>query len=108
MSSEARRERQDLSAFAALIATPGDLSTGFVLPANGDLYVACSDALVATTVLVDVGTRELGNAPSAAGRANHIGWFERGVNVVTHLGAPGTISLYIRSGLGVLLKIGEG
>lgn len=101
-----QRTRQDIKAFKALITTPGSLITGFNLPANADLYVSTTSVLAVTTLLVDSKGRALGAPAGAANKVYHIGWFERGRNVIKHAGAPGTVSLYVRNGLGKLFKIG--
>jgi hypothetical protein len=109
---EERRARQDNHAFAALTAAPGDLVVGFALPANAEVYVSTSSVLVVTTALINVekpgGTRDLHAPASAAETTHHVGRLERGVNVVKAVGAPGTVSVYMRNALGRLIKIGEG
>jgi hypothetical protein len=102
----AQRRRQDVSAFKALISTPGNLTTGFALPGNADCYVSTTSVLAATTKLLDCGTRQLGAKASVANKKNSIGHLERGHTVIKHSGAPGTVSLYIRDGAGRLLKVG--
>lgn len=102
----AQRKRQDISAFAALIRTPGVLATGFNLPANAECYIGTSSVLAATTVLLDAGVRALGAPASAANVAHSVGRLSRGVHVAKHSGAPGTVSLYVRNGAGKLFKIG--
>lgn len=102
-----RRERQNLSAFAALIATPGNLVTGVVIPAESDVYVSTSSTLASTTHLLDVGDREIGAPAAVANKAHHVGRLHRGSMVEKAAGAPGTVSVYVRDGTGVLFKFGE-
>jgi hypothetical protein len=103
-----RRRRQQYDRFRALVATPGNLTTGVALPAACTLYASTSSVLAATTKLVDAGTRELG-APAGAANAQHcIGFFEPGVTITKHTGAPGTVSLYVQDPAGVRQLIAQG
>lgn len=109
LTSCRRQQRQDFRKFQALIATPGNLATGgVVLPSNADIYVSTSSLLAASTLLVDADARSLGAPAGAAAATHHIGWFERAVKFVKHSGAPGTVHIYIRNGLGHLFLIGQG
>lgn len=104
--TRARMNRQNFSAYAALIASPGAIATGFDLPANGDLYVSTDVPLASTTLLLDCESRELGAPASAAGVVHHIGWLERGRHVVKNATAPGNVSLWLRDSIGKLWLIG--
>jgi hypothetical protein len=102
-----RRVRQDFTDYAALVATPGSLTTGVALPAAGILWVSTTSALVAATALVDIGARSLG-APIGAANARHkIGYFETGMTVELAATAVGTVSLYVEDPARVLHKIAE-
>lgn len=106
--NKTRKGRQDVSAFAALIETPANLAVGFKLPANAELVVATTSVLASTTKLLDCGDRSLYASAGAANSKHHIGWMEASVNVKKASGAPGTVSLYIRDGMGVLFKVAQG
>lgn len=102
-----QRERQDFSAFKALIANPGNLATGFKLPARAELYISSSTLLAAATVLITANSRNLG-APAGlpANQKHHVGALDRGVRVAKAVTAPANVSVYIRDGMGYLFKIG--
>lgn len=108
----AQRERENFKKFKALIATPGNLTSGVSLPANADIYIASSSALAAVTLLVDAvsseGTRNLGAPISVAGDPHHIGRLYRATTIKKHTAAPGTVSAYMRNGLGHLFLIAQG
>lgn len=107
-----QRERENFTKFKALIAVPGDLASGVSLPANADIYIASSSALVATTLLVDAvgseGTRNLAAPISSASDPHHVGRLYRATTIKKHTGAPGTVSAYMRDGMGVLFLIAQG
>jgi hypothetical protein len=104
-----RSDRQDFKKFAALIKTPGNLVTGVSLPANGQIYVSTSTLLASSpTILVNAGTRALGVSSGPANATHHVGKLSRAVNVVKAAGAPGTVKLYVRNGLGKLFLIAQG
>lgn len=105
---QAVRERQDFVAFKAMIETPADLSVGFDMPANAELYVSIDEELEETTHVLDCGQREINARAATANVYHHIGWFERAVNVQKAAGAPGVVSVYVRDGIGGLFKIAEG
>jgi hypothetical protein len=108
-TAEARRKaRQDLSRFDALIASPGNLASGFALPGNGRLHVSTSAALGVADALVEVGDRTLSIRSGAANRVCSIGYFEHGKIAIKASGAPGVVSLYVEDGLGVPILIGQG
>lgn len=102
-----RKERQNVSAFSALIDTPGDLATGVVIPAEADVYVSTSSVLASTTHLLDVADREIGAPAAPANEAHHIGRLHRGSVVEKAAGAPGTVSVFVRDGMGSLFKFGQ-
>lgn len=106
-----RSSLQDLYKFKSLIATPGNLTTGVALPANGQFFLSTTSALLAVTLLANVtnvkGTRALGNPISIAGAKNPIGFLERGVTVSKRGGAPGTVRLYVRDESGNSLLIAQ-
>jgi len=104
----ARRERQDLSKFRALIATPGDLAAGVTLPANATVYVSTTSALVASTALITVNDADRFSPIQAANRRDLLGLVQRGRVVKKKVGAPGTVSVYVQDGLGKLRKIAQG
>jgi len=103
-----RKQRQDVTEFDALVATPANLATGFNLPANAELYVSTSSVVAVNTKLLDCGGRSLYVGPGVAGLKHHIGYYERSENVKKAAAAPGTVSVYIRDGIGKLFKIAEG
>lgn len=103
-----RRDRQDFRAFKTLIATPGDLVAGFKLPANGYFYISTTSALGAITPLLVARTHTLSAPIGAANRVQPIGYLEKAWNVVKAGGALGTVSLFVRNGMGKLIKIGQG
>lgn len=102
-----RRERQNVTAFAALIDTPGDLAAGVVFPANGVMYVSCSQELTDTTVLLEIKEVEYGAPALPADEAYNVAFVEKDVTVTKAAGAPGVVSIFIRDGVGALFKIGE-
>lgn len=103
-----RKSRQDYSAFDALLATPGDLLAGVKLPARATVLLSTTSTLLSPTLLVDVGARSLG-IPSGAANAQHvIGSLGPGATVVKRAGAPGTVSLWIRTPAGSVRKIAQG
>lgn len=106
---ERKRERQNFDLFRALIAAPGDLSAGVVLPANADLYVSLAGGAVAQThVATDAYGRDYYVPVLAAAETFHIGRFLRGNTLEAAAGiSAGQLSLYIRDGVGKLYKIGE-
>lgn len=104
----ARRERQDIRKFRALIATPGNLATGVTLPANAQVYVSTTSALAARTVLITVNDVDKYSPIQAAGRRDLLGFVQRGRVVKKKVGAPGTVSVYVQDGLGKLHKIAQG
>lgn len=102
-----QRRRQDFSAYATLIATPGDLVAGFDLPASAEIFLTTDAVIVESTVLINAGSRDLG-IPVSDKQAHHVGRLETDTNVVKDAAAPGTVSMYIRDLAGALVKIGEG
>ena len=104
----ARKERQNFSAFAALMASPANLVTGFYMPANAELYVSSSSVLTSATALITVNARSLGAKTTIANLKRHVGWIEQMKHVVKASGAPGTVRVYVRGPAGALTKIAEG
>lgn len=105
---KSRKERQDITAFNALVAAPGDLAAGVVMPANVQLYVACDEALADVTALLTIKGVDYGAPASDAGDLFHVGWIEKDVTVTKKTGAPGTVSIHAMDGIGVLRKVAEG
>lgn len=105
-----RKARGDLTRFAALIDTPGNLLTGVKLPGNGKLLASTSSVLAVPTVLVNVnaGGRDIGIAAGAANKVHALGGFERGRTVTKKAGAPGTVSIYVADGFGRPVLIAQG
>lgn len=98
----ARKGRQELKAFAALMATPGSLTTGVALPASATLRVATDAVLAGVTPLVQVGSRTLSASARAANVSHGLGWFERGKVFTKAAGATGVVKLYVQDDLGDL------
>lgn len=104
-----RRARQDLKGFDALIASPGNLATGIVLPANGVFFLSNSTLRAVTTVVMTVNPdRTIGIPASAANTYSPAGWLAAGKTVAKAVGAPGTVRLYVQDDLGTLYLIAEG
>lgn len=99
--------RRDISAFDALIGTPGDLTAGVVLPANGELELVTDAVLAETTLMVECGEREIGMPTGAAGVFHVIGWFERARTIQLHADAVGAVQLYVRDDIGNRYMIAE-
>ena len=110
MNNYLRRQngRRALSEFSALIDTPGNLATGVKLPAPAFIVVSTTSALVANTKLVSIGARDLYVPPQAAGAYRSLGMFQASKTFTKAAGAPGTVSLYVRDGVGALHKIAQG
>jgi hypothetical protein len=92
-----RSDRENLSAFAALIATPHDLGAGaLTTPAPGRLALSHSAGLSSGQVTVAVGSRRGFSHPALDADQVHRGYHaEKGVEV-TQTGAPtGTLSVYL-------------
>jgi hypothetical protein len=104
----ARRARQDLSAFNALIAAPGNLVTGVALPANGLFYLTTTSALASAHVQVTCDGRSIGARAGAAGTYSAAGWFARASVVKKDAGATGTVSLWVQDAVGSFHKIAQG
>lgn len=94
---ERRRERQDLSAYQFLIATPIDVaSDSIVLPANGEIGVSFSTPVAAGDLTVTVGSRNLENPALDADVVHKLGYFERGRELsFVWSGDPATITVYV-------------
>ena len=108
MLAARRKDRQNLSKYASLISSPGNLATGFQLPANGTLFTSTTSVLAVADELVAVGDRVLTVAAGAANRKHSVGYFEAGKEVSKAPGAPGTVSLYVANGFGQPVLIGQG
>lgn len=100
-----------------MIATPGSLATGVVLPAMGDLFVSTSAALVAPQALLEMPAvvvngvstqRKPGGKAGAAGTLTHVGRIGATTAIKKTAGAPGTVSLYVRDTAGALHVIAQG
>lgn len=106
-----RKARQDFTAFDALIATPGDLLTGFSLPANGKLFVSCDTAFDDIAALLEVNGSDWsvdnGN-PGSADNVLPITFGGKDATVKTAGTAPGVVSLYVANGFGTPVLIGQG
>lgn len=99
-----RKARQNVSAFAALIATP---ATGdFDMPAGGKiLLLATAGAAAGDTAAVVSGpsTRTIKTPLLLAGESVVIDWIERASNVALSTG----FEAYVDTGLGLYKKIAE-
>lgn len=107
-NNQRRIERQNFTAFAALIAAPGALGAGVPLPARGDVHVSTSSVLAAVDALVTVNAVDYSAPAGAAGAVHRLGSFRSGATVAKASGAPGTVSVYVRDPAGALHKIAEG
>jgi hypothetical protein len=103
-----RKHRQDLTKFNGLVATPGNLVTGVVLPANAKLYASCDAVIAAPVAVVTIKGKSYSLPACAANTIFPIQYAERDATVQKAAGAPGVISLYIEGNLGKLLKIAQG
>lgn len=103
-----RKERQDTSAFDALVSTPANLLLDVKLPANAEIYISTSEEVLAPEILIAVGARQIGVPPGAADLAHHIGFLEKGKTIEKDGDTLGVVSVFIRDGTGNLLKIAEG
>ncbi len=102
-----RKERQDVSSYDALVATPGDLVAGIKLPANAFLQVS-SAVVITPSLVLDIGSREIGVPDLLADVKYPIGFFEKDVTVTVKGALPGLLSLFIESGLDKTALIGTG
>lgn len=102
-----QKRRQNVLRFAALIANPGNLAAGVVLPANANLFVSSSDVLAAATPLVQV-KGAARSAIGAAGAVRPAGYAERNQTVLKAPGAPGVVTLYVEGNFGKPIKIAQG
>lgn len=104
-----RKGRQRESAFAALVATPGDLTAGVALPLAAPLVVASDAELTDVTALLETSRGAVLHAPAGAAAARWpVGTQDAGVTITKHADAVGTVSVYVKAGLGRLLLIAEG
>lgn len=104
-----RRERYAFQRYAALIATPGDLTTGVALPASARLRASVAAVLAAPTVVLNESSgRDIGLPAGASGDVHAIGWFEQDRELTKDAAAPGVVSLYIEDSFGKVYKIAEG
>jgi len=101
-------ERLNFARFKARIAAPGNLATGFALPGNGYFYISTTSVLGANTNLLTVGSRTLAAPAGIANKTQPVGYLTRGRTVTKAGGAPGTVRLFVRNGMGKLIKVGEG
>lgn len=113
---KARRERQDLKRFDALVASPTSLgnvaadgtSSTFQLPGNAYLAIACDAALDAGDLTVDVGSHAFGIPNLSADEIHQVGWGEkdRVVSISRGSSAPaGAVTLYIVNSFGMPIQI---
>ncbi len=108
-----RKERQNFTAYKALIETPGNLETGVPILAEADIYASVDVETEETTLVVDVDAseeteRNLGIPELPADAPHNIGRLHRGSTITKNAEAPGIVSVFIRDGMGKLHKIGEG
>lgn len=96
INTKRRKARQNYSELASLLATPGDLTTGFILPADAELFASCAAVLAAPTGVIQAGTRTLCLPASAANVKRSLGVVRAGTPVSVAAGVPGTVSLYVR------------
>lgn len=101
-------ERIDFARFKARIAAPGNLATGFVLPGNGYFFISTTSVLAANTGLLTVGARTISAPAGITNKTHPAGYLEKGKTVIKAGGAPGTVRLFVRNGMGKLIRIGEG
>jgi hypothetical protein len=100
---------KNAQAFAALVAAPGNLATGFQLPAAADLWASSSGIHAVVKPMITANTtRTLSGDVGAANVKHHVGYFERGVTVKKAAGAVGTISLYFKDWHGDFHLFGQG
>lgn len=100
-----RKLRQNVSHFAALIATPA--SGVFTMPAGARLsFVATAGAVAGTTLatLVGTSTRTIGSKGLAIGGRQALDYAERGVVITPHAG----VDVYVDQGLSRWAKIATG
>lgn len=106
LAQHLRKERQNVSAFKALRAANGSLTTGVRLPAGATLHVSTTAALGASTGLVRAKASRTLGAPAGSANAKHrIGYFEQDVVIDLAPSAVGTVSLYVEDAAGKLFKI---
>jgi len=103
-----RKKRQARGEYSTLIQVPGNLTTGIKLPANGNFRCSLAAQSAGGDLVLDAGTRELGVPAIAADIKYPLGFLEKGVTVTVKAGLPGTLSLYLETGLGVTSLIGTG
>lgn len=99
-----RRERQNVTAFLALLKTPG--ASGAVLPASGTFALVSRAGTAAITAATFTGTRThtVGVPALVAGAPHLIGKLEIGTVVTLVSG----FDLYLDTGLGTYRKVLHG
>lgn len=103
-----QKRRRELTAFASLIETPGDLVAGITLPASAKLYASVAAAMADNGPLVTVSDTIVNGTAGASGELHSLGHHERDKQVVKAAGAAGVVTLYVSDGFGKPLKIAEG
>ena len=99
---ERRRNRQNETKFATLIASPFNMAGGaLILPANADLAYSYSVNLSASTLSLSLQNgRVIKNKALIAGVKTRFGWFERAFKITPSCAVAGTLSIYLAQGLG--------
>lgn len=97
-----QRNRRDVSAFAALIDTPG--SGAITMPANARIYLRSVAGASLGDDMATIGSRTIQSPALDAGESMDGIYVERGQVVTPEVG----VECYIDAGLGVRRKIGEG
>lgn len=100
---ERRKERQNETAYAALIATPEDLgSVGagndldpFVILANAEIAYSFSVAIDAEEVVFDVSGRIFESPALDADQIQKLGWLEKSKTIVCTGAGAGDLTLYL-------------
>jgi hypothetical protein len=99
--------RRDLSEYKALIASPGNLASGFQLPANGSFSVSYNQTLASPDGVLELGNRTI-SCVGAPGTKGNTVVGEEGMLVKKVTGKAGTVSLFLLSNFGKRVLIGVG
>lgn len=100
---ERRKERQNETAYAALILTPdvlgsiaagGDLDT-FPIPANAEIAYSFDQAVDAEEITFDLSGRIFVSPALAANQIQKLGWLEKSKDLVITGTGVGNITLYL-------------
>ena len=105
------KDRRNFQQFAVLIATPGNLVTGFALPANGKLFASSDASLTGVVPYVSIrGVDHSGDngAVAVAQKVHALGYAQEQAVVMKSTTAQGTVKLYVQDGMGRLFVIGQG